>query len=114
MNLIIALLPFICVFVFLFVLKQTSLKSGLLSYAATLLIILIYPNYRIALEGALHASFKGFLISFVAAYVLFFGILFFHLINNIGGIQTIAAFISGATNDQLLQVILLVMGLSPS
>ncbi|KXJ38843.1 lactate permease [Bacillus spizizenii] len=113
MNLIIALLPFICVFVFLFVLKQTSLKSGLLSYAATLLIILIYPNYCIALEGALHASFKGFLISFVAAYVLFFGILFFHLINNIGGIQTIAAFISGATNDQLLQVILLVMGLSP-
>ncbi len=113
MNTIIALLPFVCVFVFLFILKQTSLKSGLLSYAATLFIILIYPNYHIAIEGILHASIKGFLISFVAAYVLFFGILFFHLINNIGGIQTIAAFISGATNDQLLQVILLVIGLSP-
>ncbi|MGG3177905.1 L-lactate permease [Priestia megaterium] len=113
MNVVIALLPFICVFLFLFVLKQTSLKAGLLSYAATLLIILIYPNYHIALEGILHASFKGFLISFIAAYVLFFGILFFHLIHNIGGIQNIAAFISGATNDQILQVILLVMGLSP-
>ncbi|MFP3846182.1 L-lactate permease [Priestia filamentosa] len=113
MNIIIALLPFVCVFVFLFVLKQTSLNSGLLSYIATLFIILIYPNYRMALDGILHASFKGFLISFVAAYVLFFGILFFHLINNIGGIQTIAAFISGATTDQLLQVILLVIGLSP-
>jgi len=113
MNIIVAFLPFICIFVFLFLLKQTSLKSGLLSYAVTLFIILIYSSYHLELSGILHASFKGFLISFIAAYVLFFGILFFHLINNVGGIQTIASFISGATNDQILQVILLVIGLSP-
>lgn len=113
MDIIIALLPFISVFICLFVLKQTSLLSGILSYIATLLIILIYPKYHIVLGEILHASFKGFLISFIAAYVLFFGMLFFHLINNIDGIQTVAAFISDATKDHLLQVILLVIGLSP-
>ncbi|AMM93532.1 L-lactate permease [Peribacillus simplex] len=113
MNLIIALLPFISIFVLLFVFKQTSLRSGLLSYIVTLLIILVYPSYHITVESTLHASFKGFLISFVAAYVLFFGILFFHLINNTGGIRAIASFLSEVTTDQILQVILLVIGLSP-
>ncbi|MFJ7970720.1 L-lactate permease [Psychrobacillus sp. NPDC096389] len=113
MEIIIALIPFVCIFVFLFIFKQTSLRSGILSYIATLFIILVYPKYHIVFEEIIHASFKGFLISFIAAYVLFFGMLFFHLINNIGGIQTIADFISSATNDHLLQVILLVIGLSP-
>lgn len=109
----IALLPILGVFVFLFFLKQTTLRAGMFCYLLTLLVTLFYPTFNLFTENIIISSLKGILIAFIAAYVLFFGILLFHLMNCIGGIQSIASAISQATNDRILQVITVVVGLSP-
>lgn len=108
-----ALLPILGIFIFLFFFKQTTLRAGIFSYVLTILITLLYPGFHLAPEHIMLSSIKGILIAFIAAYVLFFGIFLFHLMNSIGGIQSIAFSISQATNDRILQVMTLVIGLSP-
>lgn len=113
MSFFIAILPLLCIFIFLFLLKQTSFRSGIPAFILTVFIVLIYPIYQLEPSEIVYSSIKGIFISFIAAYVLFFGILLFHLMNNIGAIKDIASFISQATNDHLLQVMMMVAGLSP-
>lgn len=113
MTFFLASLPILGIFIFLFFLKQTSLRAGLLAYALTLIMTLVVPPFHLSPANIVQSSVKGMLISFIAAYVLFFGIFLFHLVDRVGGIQTIASFISHATNDRILQVIMMVAGLSP-
>ncbi|QTD40314.1 L-lactate permease [Sporosarcina sp. Te-1] len=113
MTVFIALLPILCIFLFLFLFKLTSCRAGILSFLVTILITLSYPRFQLAPEHILHSSSKGLLISLIAAYVLFFGIFLFHLMNSAGSIQSIAAFISQATSDRILQVLMIIIGLSP-
>ncbi|MGG2016343.1 L-lactate permease [Bacillus sp. S10(2024)] len=113
MTLLLALVPILCIFLLLFVFKQTSLRTSVFSYIVTLIITLTVNSYQVNMHDIMQSSLKGALISFIAAYVLFFGILLFHLMNNVGGIDAIASFISKTTNDSVMQVIILVIGLSP-
>ncbi|MBB4826659.1 lactate permease [Sporosarcina luteola] len=113
MTVFIALFPILSIFLFLFLFKLTSLRAGTLSFLITVLITLLYPRFHLIPEHILHSSLKGLLISLIAAYVLFFGIFLFHLMNSAGGIQSIATFISKATSDRILQVMIIVVGLSP-
>ncbi len=109
----VALLPIVCIFLFLFVFKQTSLRAALYSYAVTLVITFLFSAYKLGFGSIIHATVKGALIALIAAYVLFFGIFLFHMINHVGGISFIANYLSKATNDRVLQVIVIVCGLSP-
>jgi lactate permease len=93
--------------------KFTSLRASLLTYVATIGITFLFQNYHLTTEAIFHASIHGSLISFIAAYVLFFGIFLFHLMDHTGGISSIADFISDATDNRILQVLILVVGLSP-
>ncbi len=113
MDLIIAILPIISIFILLFLLKQSSLRAAVASYCIAVAITLFTSTFKLLPNRIFHASFKGMLISFIVAYVLFFGIFLFHLMNKSGAIDVLAAYISNATNDKLLQVIILVIGLSP-
>lgn len=113
MYFFIALLPLLAVFSFLFFLKQSTLRAGTFSFLFTIIITLLVPNFHLAADQIILSSIKGVLISFIAAYILFFGIFLFHLMNNIGAIQSIAMSISNATDDRILQVLTLIVGLSP-
>ncbi|RKJ60018.1 L-lactate permease, partial [Butyricicoccus sp. 1XD8-22] len=93
----IALLPLLAVIIFLFFLKQTTLRAGVFSFLFTMIITWLVPNFHLTADQIMLSSLKGVLISFIAAYILFFGIFLFHLMNNIGAIQSIATSISHAT-----------------
>ncbi|PZD96765.1 L-lactate permease [Paenibacillus sambharensis] len=113
MSVVIALLPIILIFILLFFFKLSSLRVGVLSLLAAVAITALYPYYHIRPDRLVHASVQGSLTAFVAAYVLFFGILLFHLMNSVGGIQTIASYISQVTRDHSNQALLITAGLSP-
>ncbi|MFX3623180.1 MAG: L-lactate permease [Ectobacillus sp.] len=113
METFIALSPIFSIFLFLFLLKQTSLRAAVLSYIVTLFVVLLYPSFQIGTNVIGYATIKGALICFVVGYVLFFGIFLFHLMNKIGGISSIGSFISSVTNDRLMQTLLLCFGLCP-
>lgn len=113
MDFILAFSPIMMIFSVLFFLRQTSLKAGLYTYAYTLVLVFVFPPFRLKGEEALIATWHGFLIAFIVAYVLFFGILLFNLLNSVGAIEAIASSIAEATDDRILQVLILVTGLSP-
>ncbi|PLR75803.1 L-lactate permease [Bacillus sp. V3-13] len=112
MGVLVALLPIVAILVSLFTFKLSSLRAGVIAYILAVFITLL-PEFQLTPFGILHSSVKGFLISFIAAYVLFFGILLFHLMNHAGTITAIASFISKATNDPIMQMLILVAGFSP-
>lgn len=113
MELMIALLPIVAIVGCLFLLKQSSLRAAICAYVITVIITKWSSVFPLFTKEIFHASFKGVLISFIVAYVLFFGIFLFHLMKQSGAIDVIAAFISQATDDKMLQVIILVIGFSP-
>ncbi|PLS16793.1 lactate permease [Bacillus sp. M6-12] len=113
MDFILAIAPILIVFVLLFVFKQTSLKAGMGAFLLAGGIALFSSPFHLEWGQIAQASVKGALVSFIAAYVLFFGILLFHLMKNIGAINQMASFISRATNNQIFRVIILVIGFSP-
>ncbi|AXF56043.1 L-lactate permease [Salicibibacter kimchii] len=113
MEFVIAIAPILGIFILLFIFKQSSLRAGLFAYGVAVLITILTSSFALELQGVFHASIKGALIAFIAAYVLFFGIFLFHLMNKAGAIDNIARFISRSTDDKILQLLLLVVGFSP-
>lgn len=113
LEIVLAAMPFIIILVLLFILRQSAVRAGAGAYLTTLLIALIIPRFQIGGQEILQATVKGALTSTVVAYVLLFGIFLYHIMNEIGLIKRIAAFISGSTQDPVRQVILLVVAFSP-
>lgn len=113
MSFFIALLPIIFIFVFLFLFKLPSLRASLFTFMLTIAVTFFCREYHLNLDKVIHESIQGILISFIAGYVLFFGIFLYHLIQRVGGIQSIASFISERISDRVVQVLVLVVGLSP-
>lgn len=113
MDFVVALSPILVILSILFFLRQTSLRAGLYTYIYTILLIFIFPRFTLTGEEAFWATWHGFLIALIVAYVLFFGILLFNLLNSVGAIEDIASNIAKATDDRILQVLILVAGLSP-
>jgi len=109
----IASAPIAAILLLLFVLKQSSLRAGLSAWVIAVLIALLTPSFHSGIETVIHASVKGMLISFIIAYVLFFGILLYHLMNETGLIRSLSAFISRSTQDPVRQTLLLVVAFSP-
>ncbi len=76
MAILLALIPIMMIFICLFLLKQTSLRSSLISYAVSVGIVLLSPMFQLGISETVHATIKGWLICFIVGYVLFFGIFF--------------------------------------
>ncbi|MFB9762709.1 L-lactate permease [Ectobacillus funiculus] len=113
MEIFLALSPILSIFLFLFAFKQTSFRSAIFSYFVCLGIVLLFQPFQLHMGEILHATAKGALICFIVAYVLFFGIFLFHLMNQIGLIQSIASFVSDTTNDRMMQTLLICFGICP-
>ncbi|SUM58366.1 L-lactate permease lctP-like protein [Staphylococcus microti] len=113
MSLLIAVLPIIIIFICLFVFRYSALKSGVIAFISTVIIVFIKGPYQISYAPVMEATISAVLISSIAAYVIFFGILLFHLMNESENIKAISHQIKNLTDDKALQVIILVMGISP-
>lgn len=113
MAILLALIPIMMIFICLFLFKQTSLRSSLISYAVSVGIVLLSPMFQLGISETVHATIKGWLICFIVGYVLFFGIFLFHLMNKMGYIDQVARFLEEVTQDRLLQMLLMCFGICP-
>lgn len=113
MEIIIALLPIVVIFLLLFVFKQSSVTAGVVSFIVAAVVALVTPFFSLNLTSLFDATVEGFLLTVIVAYVLLFGIWLFHLMNEAGLIQTIAAHISKSTTDPARQALILVIAFSP-
>ncbi|MGC4376709.1 L-lactate permease [Fictibacillus sp. Mic-4] len=112
MNTFIALLPLLCIFGLLFGFRLTAVKAGLIVLVLCILLV-HFSSFHLNSEKIVHEVAKGGLISFIAAYILFFGLFLYHLMNEKGVITSVATFITNVTSDKLAQVLLIVIGFAP-
>ncbi|MFA8438145.1 L-lactate permease [Pueribacillus sp. YX66] len=113
MEISLALLPIVVIFLLLFVLKQSSVTAGIISFFVAAVIAMFTPYFSLNLTSLFDATAEGFLLTVIVAYVLLFGIWLFHLMNEAGLIQTIAVHISESTSDPARQALILVIAFSP-
>ena len=111
MAIFLALIPIMMIFICLFLLKQTSLRSSLISYAYVLNRFTL-ANVSIRISETVHATIKGWLICFIVGYVLFFGIFISPHEQN-GVHRPSSAFLEEVTQDRLLQMLLMCFGICP-
>mgnify|MGYP001256715833 FL=1 len=112
LDIFLALIPIISIVLLLFVFHMSSPKAGVIAFFITIVTVYIYAPATKVSDIAL-ASLHGMLISLVIIYVLFFGILLFHLLNEITFIEKISDFVSNTTTNPTRQVIMLAIAFSP-
>lgn len=113
MEVLQAFSPIILIFLLLFIFKLSSLKACIIAYFFTIGVVWLTNTFPLDFQQIATATIKGGLVASIAAYVLFFGILLFHLLKKAGAIEEMASFISQTTNNQIVQVLILMTGLSP-
>lgn len=113
MEIWIAFLPIIMIFLTLFVFKMSVVKAGGISILTAAIIARSHSNFHLGWKHIGISTGRGALIAWIAAYVMFFGIFLFHLMNENGNIKNIGDFFSRITDNRNWQVMLIVIGLSP-
>ncbi|MFJ7953107.1 L-lactate permease [Lysinibacillus sp. NPDC096418] len=112
LKILLALLPLFSIFFMIFVLKKSSIFTGITACIITT-VIAISPVFNTNIKIIPEPITKSFLTTSVIVYILFFGILLFQLMEKAGAIDGIASSITTATNDKIYQVLILALGLSP-
>lgn len=112
LKVILALLPLASILFMIFILKKSSIYTGIIACILTTGIA-ISPAFHTSVELLPKPFIKSFLTTVPVIYILFFGILLFHLMEKSGAIQKIASAIATSTDDKTYQVLLLALGLSP-
>lgn len=105
-------LPLFSILSLLFFFKKSSIFTGMFTLILTALLA-HSPFFHKSTTALLHPMVKTSFTTFMILYILFFGILLFHLMEKAGAIKKIASFISLSTNDRIYQVLILSLGLSP-
>lgn len=111
-KVVLALLPLISILFMIFILKKSSIFTGTVACILTT-VIAISPVFHTSVVLLPKPFIKSFLTTVPVIYILFFGILLFHLMEKSGAIQKIATAIATSTDDKTYQVLLLALGLSP-
>ncbi|WZY01877.1 L-lactate permease [Bacillus sp. FSL W7-1360] len=112
MEVVLSLIPIVSILFLIFVLKKSAVFTGLITCFLTLGVALL-PVFGVSVGHLLEPFFKSILTTSTIAYILFFGILLFQLLDKAGAVEGIASTISSATNDKVYQALLLALGLSP-
>ncbi|QSB09509.1 L-lactate permease [Lysinibacillus fusiformis] len=112
LKVLLALLPLISIMFMIFVLKKSSIFTGIVACMLTAAIALS-PIFNSNIMNLTEPIIKSFLTTSIIAYILFFGIFLFHLMDKAGAIKGIASSITKATNDKIYQILILALGLSP-
>ncbi|HGH0852269.1 TPA: L-lactate permease, partial [Staphylococcus pseudintermedius] len=114
MSLLIAILPIIIIFTCLFIFKLSSIMTGAITFIFTaILVTLKIGGFALSFNGLLDATFHGVLISSIVSYVIFFGVFLFHLMNESQIIKKLSEEIKNLTDDSVLQIVILIVGISP-
>jgi lactate permease len=113
METVLALLPVFVIFPILFAFRQSAVRAGFAAFSVAIFIAVFSPVFHVTWPQILESAIKGSLITLIVAYVLFFGILLFHLMNEKGLIRSIASFVANSTADPVRQVMILVIAFSP-
>lgn len=112
MEILLALIPIISIVLLLFVCNISSQFVGIISLLITVFLAVLFFSET----DILHISFAtihGVLLSLVIIYVLFFGILLFHLLREVRFIENISDFVAQTTKDRTRQVLILAIAFSP-
>lgn len=112
-EIVLALLPILIIFLLLFVYGRSATFAGFIAYMTASGIAYFSDRFAITGTSIFSSSIKGLLICFTATYVVFFGILLFQLMNELRVIQTIGESVVGLTRNPVYQVLLLVIAFSP-
>lgn len=113
MDLTLAAAPLLVAFVALALLQRTGLQAGLATVGIAAGIVLVVAPFRLAPDRALVAAGEGALNALVVLYVLLPGLLLYHVQRETGSLEVLAQAISRVSADPPLQILLLVLGLSP-
>ncbi|USG64519.1 L-lactate permease [Brevibacillus ruminantium] len=113
MKIFLACFPILLILLLLFVGRLSAWKAGLIGVFVTVALALFVPDFATPSSSLYAAAVKGALTTSLVAYVILFGILLYHLMNESGVIQTIASFIAYSAQDPIRQVLLLAVGFSP-
>ncbi|RJS63611.1 hypothetical protein CJ485_02255 [Priestia filamentosa] len=112
LEIILSFLPLFSILSLLFFFKKSSIFTGIFTLILTALLA-HSPFFHKSPTALLYPMVKTSLTTFMIFYILFFGILLFHLMEKAEAIKKIASFISLSTNDRIYQVLMLSLGLSP-
>ncbi|WP_339259594.1 L-lactate permease [Lysinibacillus sp. FSL K6-3209] len=112
LKVVLALFPLVSILFMIFILKKSSIFTGIFACLLTT-VIATSPVFHLNIALLPKPFINSFLITLPVTYVLFFGILLYHLMEKSGSIQKIASSIATSTDNRIDQVLLLALGLSP-
>ncbi|MDQ2715879.1 MAG: L-lactate permease [Chloroflexota bacterium] len=113
MNVALAMVPLAIAFVMLALLQQSGVRAGLATLATAFALALLVPGFHLALGQAALAAAQGAATSLTVLYVLFPALLLYQLQRVSGNIGVLAHATTRLCPDRDVQVLLLVLGLSP-
>lgn len=112
LKVVLALLPLVSILFMIFILKKSSIFTGIFVCILTTMIA-TSPVFHTSIALLPKPFIKSFLTTLPVIYILFFGILLYQLMEKSGSIQKIASSIATSTDNRIDQVLLLALGLSP-
>lgn len=104
-------LPLIVALVMLVILRQSSLRAGLVALATTLLIVGVVPAFSLTGARMALAAEGGLGTSLTILSILWPGFLLYHLTRQSGGLSIVTRSLAHLCPDRDLRLLLVVFGL---
>lgn len=106
-----SLVPIFLIFFIIFILKKSSIFTGIIACFVTIMIA-ISPLFHTSVSTLHIPIFKSSLTTLIVAYILFFGILLYQIMDKAGSINRISSFFMEYIEDRVYQILILALGLS--
>ncbi|QKG83660.1 L-lactate permease [Kroppenstedtia pulmonis] len=108
-----ALIPLTVVFVLIFGWKKSALVSGMAGWLTAILLGFGVPGFSLGWQDLQDSLIRGSLITWIASYVMLFGIFLYHLMSEAGAIRQLADWIKKSTDDPVFHTLFLIVGVAP-
>jgi len=112
MPIVLAAAPILISAAMILALRQPALRAGAAGLATALLVVLLAPGYRLALDELGRALLSGALTTLLVSYVLFGGLLVYSVLREAGALAALAEAVAKAIPDPARRALILVLGLS--
>lgn len=113
MDVVLAIVPLAVAFIMLAILQQSGVRAGLATLVTTVILALLLPAFHLSLGQIGLAGAQGVATSLIVLYVLFPALLLYQLQRLAGNIDVLAHATTRLCPDRDVQILLLVLGLSP-
>src|SRR6185312_11618591 len=112
-NVLLATTPLIIAIIMLVVLQQSGLRAGLATMLTAILLTLLTPSFHLTFSRIVIAMGEGVATSLTVLWILFPALLLYHIQRITGNIHTLSQGITRLCPDQEVQILMMVLGLSP-